>query len=369
VTSTTDRYPGKRRANVRVLTVIGNRPQFIKAAAVSGPLRDVAEEVLVHTGQHYDDALSQVFFDELRLPRPEHHLELGGGSNTAQTSRMLAALEPLLARERPALVLVYGDTNSTLAGALAAAQAGVPLAHVEAGMRSYDRTMPEELNRVLTDHASDLLLCSSEAPAEILRGEGVGGEIEVVGDVMVDVAQLLGPRAAARSEVLERFGVTPGEYVLATAHRAGNVDDRARLERLVALLEAIPLPVVLPLHPRTAARLDAAGLRARLDHAILAPPLGYLDFTALLHHACAVLTDSGGVQKEAYLAGVPCVTLRAETEWVETVAAGWNTLVDLDAHAAVAALERRPPVERPPLYGDGRAGQRVVAALARRMGA
>jgi UDP-GlcNAc3NAcA epimerase len=369
VTSTTDRYPGKRRANVRVLTVIGNRPQFIKAAAVSGPLRDVAEEVLVHTGQHYDDALSQVFFDELRLPRPEHHLELGGGSNTAQTSRMLAALEPLLARERPALVLVYGDTNSTLAGALAAAQAGVPLAHVEAGMRSYDRTMPEELNRVLTDHASDLLLCSSEAPAEILRGEGVGGEIEVVGDVMVDVAQLLGPRAAARSEVLERFGVTPGEYVLATAHRAGNVDDRARLERLVALLEAIPLPVVLPLHPRTAARLDAAGLRARLDHAILAPPLGYLDFTALLHHARAVLTDSGGVQKEAYLAGVPCVTLRAETEWTETVAAGWNTLVDLDADAAVAALEHRPPFERPPLYGDGRAGQRVVAALARRMGA
>ena len=338
-----DRYPDNRR-DKRVLTVIGNRPQFIKAAAVSGPLRDLAVEILVHTGQHYDDELSQVFFDELGLPRPEHRLELGGGSNTAQTARMLAALEPLLAQERPALVLVYGDTNSTLAGALAAAQAGIPVAHVEAGMRSYDRSMPEELNRVLADHASSLLLCSSEAPAETLRAEGVTGEVEVVGDVMVDVAQLLGPRAAARTEVLDGFGVRPGEYVLATAHRAGNVDDPERLERLVALLEAVPYPVVLPLHPRTAGRLDAAGLRGRLERAgvVLAPPLGYLDFTALLHHARALLTDSGGVQKEAYLAGVPCVTLRSATEWTETVAAGWNVLVDLDAAAAVAALERRP---------------------------
>jgi len=361
-------YPDNRRDNHhRVLTVIGNRPQFIKAAAVSGPLRDLAEEVLVHTGQHYDVALSQVFFDELHLPRPEHRLELGGGSNTEQTARMLAALEPLLARERPALVLVYGDTNSTLAGALAAAQAGIPVAHVEAGMRSYDRAMPEELNRVLTDHASELLLCSSEAPAAILRGEGVQGEIEVVGDVMVDVAQLLGPRAATRTDALERFGVNTGEYVLATAHRAGNVDDPARLAQLVALLEAVPHPVVLPLHPRTAARLESAGLG--FERTITAPPLGYLDFTALLHHARAVLTDSGGVQKEAYLAGVPCVTLRRETEWTETVAAGWNAVVDLDARAAVEALERTPPAERPPLYGDGCAGQRVAAALARRMGA
>jgi UDP-GlcNAc3NAcA epimerase len=362
-----ERYPDKKRANPRVLTVIGNRPQFIKAAAVSGPLREVAEEILVHTGQHYDDALSKVFFDELGLPRPEHRLELGGGTNTAQTSRMLAALAPLLQQEQPALVLVYGDTNSTLAGALAAAQAGIPVAHVEAGMRSYDRTMPEELNRVLTDHASDLLLCSSTAPAETLRGEGVAGEIEVVGDVMVDVAQLLGPRAAARTEVLERAGVEPREYVLATAHRAGNVDDPERLAQLVALLEAVPYPVVLPLHPRTAARLQHAALQ--FERVKTTPPLGYLDFTALLRHAGAVLTDSGGVQKEAYLAGVPCITLRAETEWTETVAAGWNTVVDLDAAAAVAALEREPPAERPPLYGDGRAGRRVAAALARRMGA
>jgi UDP-GlcNAc3NAcA epimerase len=362
-------YPEKQAGNGRVLTVIGNRPQFIKAAAVSGPLRALADEVLVHTGQHYDETLSQIFFDELGLPRPEHRLALGGGTNTEQTARMLAALEPLLRVEAPDLVLVYGDTNSTLAGALAGAQAGVPVAHVEAGMRSYDRTMPEELNRVLTDHASDLLLCSSEAPAEILRGERVAGDVEIVGDVMVDVAQLLGPRAAARTEVLERFGVAPRAYVLATAHRAGNVDDPERLEALVDVLAALPEPVVLPLHPRTAARLDAAGLRARLVAAgvVLAPPLGYLDFTALLRHARALLTDSGGVQKEAYLAGVPCVTLRDTTEWTETVEAGWNVLVDLDADAAVRALARTPPPERPPLYGDGRAGARVAEALARRI--
>jgi UDP-GlcNAc3NAcA epimerase len=355
---------------VRVLTVIGNRPQFIKAAAVSHRLRETEEEVLVHTGQHYDEELSQVFFTELGIPRPEHRLGLGGGSNTSQTARMLEALEGLLASERPDLVLVYGDTNSTLAGALAAAQARIPVAHVEAGMRSFDRAMPEELNRVLTDHAASLLLCSSEAAAENLRAERIAGRVEVVGDVMVDVALLLGPRAAARTEVLDAYGVEAGRFLLVTAHRAGNVDDPARLERLVALLEALPAPAVLPLHPRTAARLEASGLRARLDaapHLRLAPPLGYLEFTALLHHAQAVLTDSGGVQKEAYLAGVPCVTMRSTTEWTETVDAGWNVLVDLDAEAALVALQRQPPTERPQLYGDGRAGERVVAAL--RMGA
>ncbi len=347
-----------------VLTVVGNRPQFIKAAAVSHRLREGAREVLVHTGQHYDEELSQIFFDELGLPRPEHRLDLGGGSNTAQTARMLEALESLLADERPDQVLVYGDTNSTLAGALAAAQAGVPVSHVEAGMRSFDRSMPEELNRVLTDHAASLLLCSSDAAAENLRAERVAGRVEVVGDVMVDIALLLGPRAAARADVLAAHGVEPGEYVLVTSHRAGNVDDPARLERLVRLLEAVPYPIVFPVHPRTRARLEAAGL---LDRLSLSPPLGYLEFTALLHHARAMLTDSGGVQKEAYLAATPCVTMRSTTEWTETVDAGWNVLVDLDAEAALAALERTPPAERPQLYGDGRAGERVVAAL--RMGA
>jgi UDP-N-acetylglucosamine 2-epimerase (non-hydrolysing)/UDP-GlcNAc3NAcA epimerase len=351
---------------MRVLTVIGNRPQFVKAAAVSRLLRAEHEEVLVHTGQHYDDELSAVFFSELGIPRPDRQLRLGTGSNTEQTARMLAALGPIVAEAAPDAVLVYGDTNSTLAGGLAAAQAGVPVAHVEAGMRSFDRAMPEELNRVLTDHLSSLLLCPSETAVDNLARESVAGRVELVGDVMVDVALLVQPRAAADGAVLAGAGVEPGGYVLVTAHRAGNVDDPVRLERLVALLEALPLPAVLPLHPRTRARLEAGGLLERLEAApqlLVRPPLGYLEFTSLLVHSRAMLTDSGGVQKEAYLAGVPCVTLRDRTEWVETVEAGWNVLVDLDAAAALAALERAVPAERPPLYGDGRAGERVVAAL------
>jgi UDP-GlcNAc3NAcA epimerase len=352
---------------MRVLTVVGNRPQFVKAAAVSHRLRAVAEEILVHTGQHYDETLSQVFFEELSLPAPEHRLDLGGGSNTAQAARMLGALEPLLATEAPDVVLVYGDTNSTLAGALAGAQAQIPVAHVEAGMRSHDRTMPEELNRVLTDHAASLLLCSSERSAQRLRDERVHGDVVVVGDVMVDVALLLAPRAREDTAPLAAAGVEPGGYLLATAHRAGNVDDPARLRALVDLLLAMPGPVVLPLHPRTRARLEAAALLDALqDGGVrLLPPQGYLEFTSLLLHARAVLTDSGGVQKEAYLAGVRCVTLRESTEWTETVEAGWNTLAGLDAGAARRALERPLPPERPALYGDGRAGERVVQALSR----
>jgi UDP-N-acetylglucosamine 2-epimerase len=351
---------------LRVVTVIGNRPQFVKAAAVSRLLRAEHEELLVHTGQHHDDELSTVFVEELGVPRPERELGIHGGSNTDQTTRMLAALGPLLGAERPDVLLVYGDTNSTLAGGLAAAQARIPVAHVEAGMRSFDRAMPEELNRVLTDHLSDVLLCPSETAVENLEHEHVAGRVELVGDVMVDVALLFQPRAPADRAPLERATVEPGRYVLATAHRAGNVDDPGRLRRLVDLLLGLPVPVVLPLHPRTRARLEAAGWLAELERAPgvrLQPPLGYLEFTALLGHARAVLTDSGGVQKEAYLAGVPCVTLRDTTEWVETVQAGWNVLVDLDAAAARDALERRPPAQRPALYGDGHAGARVVAAL------
>jgi UDP-N-acetylglucosamine 2-epimerase (non-hydrolysing)/UDP-GlcNAc3NAcA epimerase len=351
---------------VRIVTVIGNRPQFVKAAAVSRVLREENEELLVHTGQHHDDELSTVFVKELGVPRPERELGIHGGTNTEQTARMLAALAPLLTAEAPDVLLVYGDTNSTLAGGLAAAQAHIPVAHVEAGMRSFDRAMPEELNRVLTDHLSDLLLCPSQTALDNLAREGVAGRVALVGDVMVDVALLFQPRAIADHAPLERAGVAPGEYVLVTAHRAGNVDDPARLRRLVDLLLALPVTAVLPLHPRTRARLEAAGWLGELERAPgirLLPPLGYLGFTALLGHARAVLTDSGGVQKEAYLAGVPCVTLRATTEWVETVEVGWNVLVDLDTDAALAALERRPPPGRPELYGDGRAAARVVAAL------
>lgn len=351
---------------MKIVTVIGNRPQFVKAAAVSGPLRAEHEEVLVHTGQHYDDELSTIFVTELGVPRPEVQLGLGGGTNTEQTARMLASIGDLLAERNPDAVLVYGDTNSTLAGGLAAAQRRIPVAHVEAGMRSFDRAMPEELNRVLTDHLADLLLVSSESAAANLVREGVAGDVEVVGDVMVDVAMLLVPRAHADDEPLRSAGVEAGEYLLVTAHRAGNVDDPDRLELLVELLLSLDRPVVLPLHPRTRARLRAAGLLDRLAAgATLLPPLGYPAFTSLLTRARAVLTDSGGVQKEAYLAGVPCVTLRDSTEWVETVDAGWNVLVDLDAEAARAALKRRRPADRPQLYGDGRAAQRVVAAMTR----
>jgi UDP-N-acetylglucosamine 2-epimerase len=351
---------------LHVVTVIGNRPQFVKAAAVSRLLRAEHEELLVHTGQHHDDELSTVFVEELGVPRPERELGIHGGTNTDQTARMLSDLGPLLAEQRPDVVLVYGDTNSTLAGGLAAAQAGIPVAHVEAGMRSFDRAMPEELNRVLTDHLSDLLLCPSDTAVENLAREHVAGRVALVGDVMVDVALLFQPRALADIAPLERAGVAPGEYVVATAHRAGNVDDPARLRMLVDLLLAVPVPVVLPLHPRTRARLVASGALGELEaaaHVRLQPPLGYLEFTALVGHARAVLTDSGGVQKEAYLAGVPCVTLRDTTEWVETVQTGWNVLVDLDAPSALAALEREVPAERPELYGDGRAGARVVAAV------
>ncbi|MEA2219301.1 MAG: UDP-GlcNAc3NAcA epimerase [Solirubrobacteraceae bacterium] len=351
---------------MKVVTVIGNRPQFVKAAAVSGPLRGEHEEVLVHTGQHYDDELSTIFVTELGVPRPEIQLGLGGGTNTEQTARMLGALGELLGEQAPDAVLVYGDTNSTLAGALAGAQRRIPVAHVEAGMRSFDRAMPEELNRVLTDHAAELLLAPSQTAADNLAREGVAGDVELVGDVMVDVADLLAPRAREDDGPLEAAGVVAGAYLLVTAHRAGNVDDPARLALLVELLLSLGEPVVLPLHPRTRARLQDAGLLDRLAAGtILLPPLGYLAFTSLLTRARAVLTDSGGVQKEAYLAGVPCVTLRDTTEWVETVQAGWNVLVDLDAGAARAALDRPTPALRPRLYGDGRAAQRVVAAMAR----
>jgi UDP-N-acetylglucosamine 2-epimerase (non-hydrolysing)/UDP-GlcNAc3NAcA epimerase len=349
---------------MRVATVLGNRPQFVKAAAVSGPLRERHEEVLIHTGQHHDEELSAVFFDELGIPAPDHRLDISGGSNSSQLGRMIAALQPLLASIAPDLVLLYGDTNSTLAGALAAVDGAAPVVHVEAGMRSFDRSQPEERNRVLTDQLSALLLCSTQSAAEQLAREAVPGRAVVVGDVMVDVAFATRERALGRTQTLERFGLTSGGYVLATAHRAANVDDGASLERLVALLEAVGGEIVMPVHPRTLARLATHHLDARAAAAAtLTPPLGYLDFAALLHHARAVLTDSGGVQKEAYLAGVPCVTLRERTEWTETVAAGWNTLVSLDADAAVAALARTPPATRPPLYGDGDAGSRIVAAL------
>jgi UDP-N-acetylglucosamine 2-epimerase len=353
---------------VRIATIVGNRPQFVKAAAVSRRLRETHEELLVHTGQHYDDELSRVFFEELDVPAPDRELGVGSGSAAEQTARMLSALEPVLREWAPDLALVYGDTNSTLAGALAAAQLHVPVAHVEAGMRSGDWSMPEEMNRVLTDHASALLFCSTPVAVANLGREGAHGRVELVGDVMADVSLAFASVAEERSDALARHGVSPGEYLLVTAHRAGNVDDPERLRRLVELLESLPQRAIFPLHPRTRARLEAAGMLERLNEAPrldVVPPLGYLDFLVLARHARAILTDSGGVQKEAYLLGTPCVTLRDTTEWVETVEQGWNVLVDLDRDAALAALERPAPAgERPELYGGGHAAQRICDVLA-----
>lgn len=358
---------------MRIVTVVGNRPQFVKAAAVSRPLRERHEEVLVHTGQHHDDVLSAVFFRELELPVPDHEMSLGGGTNLAQTSRMIAELETLVrGLDVVDAVLVYGDTNTTLAGALVAADLGIPLVHVEAGMRSYDQRMPEERNRVVCDHLSSLLLVPTAAAVENLRREGLTERVIDVGDVMTDVTMMVHPRARDRAPGwLAERGLRVGGYRLSTVHRAGNVDTPDRLAAVIETLTAVAsedVPLVLPLHPRTAARLTEFGMDERLRSAPgvrLIDPVGPMDFATLLVGAETVVTDSGGVQKEAYLAGVRCVTLRDTTEWTETVDVGWNHLVDLDPAAAVAAVTREVPAERPELYGDGRAGQRVVEAIER----
>jgi UDP-N-acetylglucosamine 2-epimerase (non-hydrolysing)/UDP-GlcNAc3NAcA epimerase len=354
---------------MRVVTLVGNRPQFVKAAAVSALLRERHEEVLVHSGQHYDDELSAIFFRELGVPAPDHELGVGSAPDGEQIGRIMHAFEPVLAKARAEVVLVYGDTNTTLAGALSAARVHTPLAHVEAGMRSFDRSMPEERNRVLTDHLSGLCLCSTETAVENLRREQVRGETVLVGDVMADVALSMSPVARETSAAVSHLSVEPGGYLLVTAHRAGNVDDPAALGRLVEILLALPLPAVFPVHPRTRVQLARTGALERLqghDGLTLTRPLGYLDFLALLQQAAAVVTDSGGVQKEAYLARTPCVTLRETTEWSETVELGWNRLVGLDPGRALAALNGiERPRSHPDLYGGGQAARRVVEALER----
>jgi len=328
---------------VKVATVVGARPQFIKAAAVSHVLRRTPEvrEVLVHTGQHYDYEMSRVFFDELEIPEPDHNLGVGSGSHGEQTGRMLEAIERVLLAERPDMVLVYGDTNSTLAGALAAAKLHIPVAHVEAGLRSFNRRMPEEVNRVLTDHASDLLFAPTETAVQNLRREGVTEGVHLVGDVMHDVLTENLPRAAS-SQVLDRLKLRAGDYIVATVHRAENVDHGERLQGVVSALDAVSrrfLPVVLPAHPRLRGRLREFSLRPR--HVTITAPLSYLDMLWLQKNAALILTDSGGVQKEACWLGVPCVTLRAETEWPETVQGGWNVLAGSDPDAVLAAAERQ----------------------------
>ena len=351
---------------MRVMTAVGARPQFIKVAPISQALeRAGIEELLVHSGQHYDHQMSRVFFEELSLPAPTLNLEVGSGSHGQQTGRMLERFEAVMLERRPDWVIVHGDTNSTLAAALAAVKLGIPLAHNEAGLRSFNRTMPEEHNRVLTDHCSDLLLCPTGGAVAQLAREGLTAGVHQIGDVMFDATRIYAERAEQRSQVLERLALRPGGYLLATLHRPYNVDTPERLAVIMNAIGGADLPVILPAHPRLKQRLQ--------DHAIGVPdtvrlvdPVGYLDMLMLERHARLILTDSGGVQKEAYFHGVPCVTLRPETEWTETVEAGWNRLTDADPAALAQALrERFWPDERPALFGDGHAAERLVELLSR----
>jgi UDP-GlcNAc3NAcA epimerase len=365
--------PERPRLAMKVVTVVGNRPQFVKAAAVSRHLRARVDEVLVHSGQHYDRHLSAIFFEELGLPRPDRQLGVGSGSHAVQTGATMARLEPVLQEEGPDAALVYGDTNTTLAAALVAAKLCLPLVHLEAGMRSFDRAMPEEVNRVIADRLADLLLCATETAMANLAAAGLAGRARLVGDPMADVALRLAPIAERESRIRGRVGVEAGDYLVATLHRAANVDEPANLERAVALLSAVAErhgPLVFPTHPRTRAALVRDGLLARLEAvpgALLVEPLGYLDFLCLLRGARAMLTDSGGVQKEAYLAGIPCLTLRERTEWVETLEDGRNRLVGLDLEAALDALAAGDdaaggsPDAR--VYGGGGAGERCAAEI------
>jgi UDP-GlcNAc3NAcA epimerase len=348
---------------VRILSIVGNRPQFVKSAPLSLALRERGvNEIVLHTGQHYDPGLSAVFFEELELPPPAHRLEAGSGTHGEQTGRMLPGIEAAVVEEKPDAVLVYGDTNSTLAGALAAGKLLVPVAHVEAGLRSFDRTMPEELNRMLVDRLSTLLFCPTDVAVANLAAEGITDGIHQVGDVMYDANLRLAPVARERSRSLERAGVEPGGYLVLTLHRESNVRPDP-LARIAGALAELGEPVVFPAHPRTTAALEATGISLP-DSVRLFPPVGYLDFAALASQARVILTDSGGVQKEAYWYEVPCVTLRTTTEWVETLETGWNTLVGSDPGAIVAATSHAAPgPKHPPLYGDGRASDRIADLL------
>lgn len=349
--------------------MVGARPQFIKAAAVSRVLRNDfgrIEEVIVHTGQHFDENMSKVFFDELDIPEPRYNLEISGGSHGAMTGRMLESLEQVMLRENPDSVLIYGDTNSTLSGALAAAKLHIPVAHIEAGLRSFNMRMPEEINRIVADRLSALLFCPTATAVENLEREGIVAGVCAVGDVMYDASLFYRDIALERSRAMEVLRLKEDEYVLATCHRAENTDDPARLQGIIDALAAIAeqCPVVLPLHPRTRKKLAARGQMDRLRMIKLIEPLPFLDMIRLEQSARAIVTDSGGVQKEAYFFGVPCITTRDETEWVETVASGWNQLVWADTQRIIDAWNAiARPAERPMFYGDGTAAHKIAVAL------
>ena len=356
----------------KLLTVVGARPQFIKAAAVSRALRDCGQfqEVVVHTGQHYDQNMSQTFFDELDMGLPSYNLEVASGSHAYQTGEILKRLDPVMVKERPELVLVYGDTNSTLAAALTAAKLNVPVAHVEAGLRSFNRRMPEEINRVLTDHVSTLLFCPTTAAIKNLEREGIVSNVWSTGDVMFDVALQFSGKSKAKSTILHDLGIRPNKYILATVHRVENTDQKDRLSNIFGGLGKISaeISVVVPVHPRTRKMLHTFSLEHQLANIKIIDPVGFLDMIALESNAKLIATDSGGVQKEAYFYRVPCVTLRGETEWVETVEARWNILASVSTidgilqalQASLTFSGQRSVISD---YGDGTASYKIVQAL------
>jgi len=346
-----------------IASIVGARPQFIKAAPVSRALTSHFNEVMIHTGQHYDYEMSDLFFKEMDMRQPDFNLGIGGGSHGAQTGMMLIELEKVISSVKPDCVLVYGDTNSTLAGALTAAKAGIPLAHVEAGLRSYNRTMPEEVNRVLTDHVSSWLFCPTDAAVQNLEKEGITKGVHQIGDVMYDALLHNLELSRSQSKVMERMDLEKRQYALATVHRAGNTDNRETMQTILDALGSLPTRVIIPVHPRARNRIDEWKLTVNSNVSLI-EPLGPLDILQLQENANCILTDSGGMQKEAYLLGVRCITLRDETEWVETVSVGWNSLAGVDAKRIQSLYETWKPMgERPLLYGDGRAAEKISQIL------
>lgn len=348
---------------MKILTVVGARPQFIKAAAVSNVIRNEFKEVLIHTGQHYDENMSKIFFDELNIPKPDYNLGIGSGNHGKQTGTMLIELEKIYLKEKPDLVLVYGDTNSTLAGALAASKLLIPVAHVEAGLRSFNMKMPEEQNRILTDHISSVLFPPTKTGVHNLKNEGIKEHVYNVGDVMFDAVIDFKKLAMEKSNIIDRLNLYNGKYILTTIHRAENTNDIHRLKNIVSALNDSGKEIVFPLHPRTRKYIDDYGLTFS-DKIKLIEPVGYLDMISLEMHSEKIVTDSGGVQKEAFFMKKPCITMRDETEWVETVENGWNIIVGTNENNILNAIvEFTPERKQEDIFGDGKAGEKILDIL------
>jgi UDP-N-acetylglucosamine 2-epimerase len=352
---------------MKIVSIVGARPQFIKAAPVSKALRRQHEVLLLHTGQHYDDNMSKVFFEELGIPRPDINLEIGSDSHARQTAAIMIGVEDYLQQEKPDFVLVYGDTNSTLAGAIAASKLHIKIAHVEAGLRSFNRTMPEEINRIVADKVSDILFCPTITAVDNLKNEGISNGVFNIGDVMYDAALKFAPIAEDKSQIFDRLAIQPKNYFLLTLHRAENTDSFENLNNIVTAIIQSKKRIIFPVHPRTVKLLKQYQLYEKLERAeniIIIEPVSYIDMIVMEKNAQKILTDSGGVQKEAYFYKVPCITLRNETEWVETVVDGWNCLVGADVEKILAAMrDFSPEGDQQGHYGDGKASEKLVEVL------